>query len=579
MLLALGASLQAGEAPRRYPNGQPRERIGPPAKDGTRAVVRYYPNCQVSERGQLRDGIREGHWVSYSSEGHKSAEGDYVHGVRQGRWALYAANGVKVSEGPFVDGLAEGRFTEWFTDGLRWREVERHRGQDLGPEPERCRAERGKWTIDYERRQEGCLRDGLPTLVWKTYYPNGKLRRRETFAPPSKQSKPGALDSVVEEFHQNGKLLHRGQYRDGVPEGLHEFRSDKGALWGRSVITQGSGAWKSFYPNGRVEKEGRYADGNLDGRWRTYYENGGLRDETTLVNALPEGRYRSFYDSGERYVEGQFHDGLQTGRWVIYHRNGNIKRAGEYRDDRESGLWEFGSWGGQPEAAGTLDGESREGEWRLYYPDGKLKETGRFVSNRKVGRWQEYWPTGEFWRTVDYVDGVEATAAGRACAQRQGEWVVDGDKRRLGCQVCRAEQSAKGEDLVVMVNVGRWTYWHPNGAVEREGQFVEGRPAGRWQYFYDNRQLMLTGSYADGKEVGPWLGYYREGQPRFHGGYQDGAPEGDWISSYPDGRPRSKGRYHQGARVGRWTFWDREGQAEIVDRSAAPPKVSPSPAR
>src|SRR5262249_35048233 len=174
---------------------------------------------------------------------------------------------------------------------------------------------------------------------------------------------------------------------------------------------------------------------------------------------------------------------------------------------------------------------------------------GPYEDNEKNGTWRELWSTGEPWRSVEYVDGKEADSAALACLNKGGQWNADSEKRSLGCQVCRA----KPDDTIEPVGTGRWTFWHRNGVIEKQGDLDEGRQVGSWRFNYDNGQKMLEGLFKEGKEVGAWSGWYRGGQLRFRGAYADGEPVGEWTSLYPDGKPLSAGRYDAGQKVGRWT--------------------------
>ena len=148
------------------------------------------------------------------------------------------------------------------------------------------------------------------------------------------------------------------------------------------------------------------------------------------------------------------------------------------------------------------------------------------------------------------------------CRRWLGSWEADGEKRALGCLVCRPQP----DDSILQVGVGLWRYWHPSGALEKEGELVEGKPNGPWRFFYDNGQRMLEGAFKDGQEEGRWVGDYRDGQPRFRGAYKAGKPEGEWRSFFSDGGVLSVGRYAGGAKVGTWRY-EEGGKAEEVDYS------------
>jgi antitoxin component YwqK of YwqJK toxin-antitoxin module len=202
----------------------------------------------------------------------------------------------------------------------------------------------------------------------------------------------------------------------------------------------------------------------------------------------------------------------------------------------------------------------------MYYPNGEKRGVGPFRGDKKNGTWQEFWSTGEPWRQVVYVDDVEQSGPAEACFEKQGTWLADGEKRALGCQVCRA----RPDDTVEQVGVGVWTFWHPSGEIEKQGSLEEGRPQGTWRFFHDNGRPMLEGTFVGGAEEGQWTGYYRDGTVRFKGRYAAGQPVGEWTSFAADAGVISEGSYDGGAKVGRWRYLTR-GKSEVVDYDRPPP--------
>ena len=61
-------------------------------------------------------------------------------------------------------------------------------------------------------------------------------------------------DGPFEEYYDNGELMLKGTFKDGVPDGPLE----------------------SYYPNGQLDTKGTLKDGVLDGPYERYYDNGQL---------------------------------------------------------------------------------------------------------------------------------------------------------------------------------------------------------------------------------------------------------------------------------------------------------------
>ena len=70
----------------------------------TAAYITYHGNGQMSVRGQLRDGLRDGNWTWFDSRGVMSQQGSYIRGIRQGLWVRYDAAGRVAYQATYEDG-------------------------------------------------------------------------------------------------------------------------------------------------------------------------------------------------------------------------------------------------------------------------------------------------------------------------------------------------------------------------------------------------------------------------------------------------------------------------------------------
>jgi antitoxin component YwqK of YwqJK toxin-antitoxin module len=553
-----------GEWTRVLPGGQVLERTV--WKSGKRdgPSVKYFEHCQVMERGEWKDGRRTGPWVFWNEEGKKVREGSFVDGRESGVWVLYHRDtGLKRLEGPYVRGFAEGTFTEYLPRGEKWREVLFKAGRRVGEGPAACEARGGEWEVDFKERKEGCVVDSRDEGQWLGYDGNGKLRWRGTY-------KKGRLDGLYEEFHPTGERLRRGKYDDGIPAGRHEWRAVDGTLYGVSTILHGSGEWTVFHPNGRVAEQGAFENGCPVGPWRTSTEEGRVMVEENYEGCRREGPYVWFHTNGQRRLVGQYREGRAVGEWKAFYSNGDPDWVGHYEDGDRSGQWRFWRWGKQLKAEGPMEGDIPNGVWTEYHPTGKASETGMRVGTANQGDWKTFWSTGEAWRDVAYVDGQDQADAAKECTRMKGAWTADGEKRTLGCLVCRARE----DDSLELVPMGVWTFWHPSGGMEKQGTLVEGRLEGAWKYFHDNGSVMMEGTFDGGVEAGLWRGSWRTGQPRFEGAYVEGKPDGVWTSWLADGGVLSVGRYAKGEKVGEWKY-EKNGKLVVETQAERDQRKKP----
>lgn len=551
LLLLLVASPAFAEVKTKlYPSGALQERF-----DTTTGLLEEWAdNCQIVERGHIKNGKRDGAWTTWSEDGAKENEGSYVVGIREGVWTFYGPKGEKQFAGPYVHGVANGTFTEWFAGGGKWRDYEMKDGKRVGPKIDVCEALGGQWRVDYEAQAEGCLVGGKETGEWTGYYPTGAVRWRNNFTQ-------GYRDGHGEELHPTGELLHQGEWLGGIPEGSHRWQSPTGVPYGTSSVIQGTGEVHEFAPNGRHTADVSYVNGSAQGVWKSYYDNGALNEETTFVAAEKSGPYKRYYALGDLMITGAHLDGHRVGAWAEYWDNGKVKWSGSYdAGGQRIGLWTKFAYSGQVEATGTFAEDRENGAWMYFHDSGKLEATGMMVDGLRSGLWQTYFADGKPWRRVQYDLGNEVGAGPYACRKMAGDWVADPEKRMLGCQVCRA----RPDDSIEQIATGPWMWWHPNGQLEKQGTLDAGKQVGRWSFFFDNGKPMLAGDYADGHERGAWQGFYREGARRFEGAYEAGKPTGTWQSWYESGAPMSEGRYEAGKKVGAWTYYDRSGKPEHV---------------
>ena len=70
--------------------------------------------------GVLKNGKREGPWVTDYVNGQLSWKGVFKSGKREGPWVAYWANGQLRFKGAYKNGEREGPWIAYFDDGTKW---------------------------------------------------------------------------------------------------------------------------------------------------------------------------------------------------------------------------------------------------------------------------------------------------------------------------------------------------------------------------------------------------------------------------------------------------------------------------
>jgi len=107
---------------------------------------------------------------------------------------------------------------------------------------------------------------------------------------------------------------------------------------------------------------------------------------------------------------------------------------------------------------------------------------------------------------------------------------------------------------------GVFTWWYPDGKPRQRGSFRQGRRQGSWEAWHETGNLRWRGSFQDGREEGEAASFHPNGIQSSRGNYQAGKEEGEWVFSRPNGRERARGDYRDGLRSGRWIFRDAQGR-------------------
>ena len=73
------------------------------------------------------------------------------------------------------------------------------------------------------------------------------------------------VTGIVEEFHSNGQLQYRRNYKDGKEDGLWEWFYDNGQLWftGNFIDGKPVGLWEYFDEDGNLTSTQTYRNGEL----------------------------------------------------------------------------------------------------------------------------------------------------------------------------------------------------------------------------------------------------------------------------------------------------------------------------
>ena len=135
--------------------------------------------------------------------------------------------------------------------------------------------------------------------------------------------------------------------------------------------------------------------------------------------------------------------------------------------------------------------------------------------------------------------------------QKMSEGVLLGaDATVLSATFESLPKDVQAQKLSVTARDGVWTFWYPNGQVQRTEQYTNGEMTGIWTgyfenglvshvlnfttddavYYFSNGKKQSEGKIANNMvQLGHWTGWYEHGLKNFEGNYVNGTKDGLWI--------------------------------------------------
>jgi antitoxin component YwqK of YwqJK toxin-antitoxin module len=122
-------------------------------------------------------------------------------------------------------------------------------------------------------------------------------------------------DGAWTAWHENGQVLERGAYREGVEDG----------------------PWQWWYEDGRPMAEGSWIEGARNGPWTFWREDGHVMMQGHYTSGVGDGVWTLYDESGYKQAQGPFEQGVASGYWTVWNADGslNTERTGLYEDGRK----------------------------------------------------------------------------------------------------------------------------------------------------------------------------------------------------------------------------------------------------
>ncbi len=268
---------------------------------------------------------------------------------------------------------------------------------------------------------------------------------------------------LAAQYHANGEVASRIEYRDGEAHGAYERFHENGqvAERGRSERGRRVGTWTRWSRRGVKTDEGPYVDGVKQGEWTRYHGQRGYKYEVErYAKDMKNGPAATFAEDGELRYEGQHVDGERSGTWRFY-RDGKLSAERTYVKGVEEGVTRHFGDDGEVRSTQEYRGGKKEGAYQSWgRSDGKryLDVVTRYVADAQDGVRKDYRSDGLLERETTYRAG-----------KKHGRYVEFG-RTKDGAAYARLEGQYEDD-----AKHGAWKSFDPDGTLRREERYVRGK--------------------------------------------------------------------------------------------------------
>lgn len=176
------------------------------------------------------------------------------------------------------------------------------------------------------------------------------------------------LQGWSEDYYKNGKLLHRGYYKDG-----------------KAVV------FKNFYENGQCERTVMNPDPlrcNID----IFYEDGKQKKQISYYNGHPQKKYEYYHSGLPKYAEENEKEMKYLTLKKTWYSNGQIEDQIELTDPKhkkytQTSYYQTGKIKEEGALVLTQDGTYiKDGVWTYYDSTGKKKKSDKYKNGSKTDK-------------------------------------------------------------------------------------------------------------------------------------------------------------------------------------------------
>jgi antitoxin component YwqK of YwqJK toxin-antitoxin module len=278
-------------------------------------------------------------------------------------------------------------------------------------------------------------------------------------------------------------------------------------------------------------------------------------EDYSINSDKKDGYYTSFYQNGNKKTEGLFKIGAKDELWVEYFENGKIESQIQYTNDSKNGVWKKYNVNGDTLLIDNYKVDIKDGLHKEFAGNIVIEE-GTFINGLMTGEWVYRYKDGKgnLKGKGSFIngDGSDIGTTGIPKNGREGIWLLYHPNGKLQAE-CNY-LNGKLEGL-------RKTYFE-NGVLESEENYLNGKLEGLYKSYFENGILEAEQNLKQGERNGICKYYHPNGKIEQDGNYLNGEGEGLHKTYYENGILKAEQNLKQGERNGICKYYHPNGKLE-----------------
>jgi len=428
---------------------------------------------------------------------------------------------------------------------------------------------------------------GKPDGIWKSFYPNGKLKSVGKW-------KNSFLDSIWVFYDVKGRTEREISYFNGQKSGLERFYSVQGEnvyLQRKSLYLAGKKSGFEFifdskglrevskFKNGAIkgnkflfqdsqikqisefrngEEISNYLVNQRDslerktGIWIKYNSRFVITEKKEFKNGVLDGQFQKFDDNGIIVENNFFCEGVISNSEIKfklfekYSKDSILNYSGYFADSVPIGLHKhigaeiravlYDEYGKKVAEGFVDDNDLKTGLWKFFYDDLAVSEKGNFCRDKKTGNWNFYFKNGILEQKGFFNNDLKT---GKWIWYYSDEKIKRFENFKNSVPNGKIEEFDDAGNLILSGNFeeglrnGKW--FQVTGEIFEEGNYVDDLKNGSWKAFFSSEQIKFAGKFIYGQPDGKHLEYYKTGIIKAIEIYENGVKQGVWIDYNEDG--------------------------------------------